>query len=97
MLGDVNVMFIALPLQFDRKSRKASFVEEKSVKSPEVPLRSPAAWSRPGEFNAMKNCARCNGGLNTLTGEVKVRFISLLCSFDCTQSPVCGGKFGQVT
>jgi len=97
MLGDVNVMFIALPLQFDRKSRKASFVEEKSVKSPEVPLRSPAAWSRPGEFNAMKNCARCNGKLATMQGEVRMRFITFPLPFDRRQSLVCGGKVGQVT
>ena len=94
---EVSVIFIAIPLHFYRKSRKAPFVEEKSVMSPEMPLRSPAAWVLPGEFNAMRNCARCKGGLSTLSSEVNVRFISLLSPFDCTQSPVYGVKGGQVT
>jgi hypothetical protein len=69
-------------------------VEEKSVKSPEMSPRSPPARALTGELNAMMYFARCNGGLNTLSGEVNLRFITLLSPFDCTQSPVCGGKVG---
>ena len=43
----------------------------------------------------MKNCAACNEGLATTSGEVGVRFISFLSRFDRTQGLVCGGKFGQ--
>ena len=43
----------------------------------------------------MKNCARCNGGLTTLVGEVDVRFTALFVLFDRTQGPVWDGKAGQ--
>ena len=49
----------------------------------------------PGKINAMENCARCNGGLTTLLGEVGVRFIALFVLFDRTQGPVWDGKAGQ--
>jgi hypothetical protein len=72
-------------------------MEEKSVKSPEMPPRFQSAWELPGEISAMKNCARFNEGLTTLSEEVLARFISLLSPFDRTQGPVCGEKVGQVT
>ena len=40
----------------------------------------------------MENCARCDWGLTTLSGEVNVRFIVLLSLFDRTQGRVSGGK-----
>ena len=67
--------------------RKAPFVEEKSVKSPEMPPRSPPARALPGVFNAMRNFSRCNGGITTMSSEV----------LDYKESPICGGKVGQVT
>ena len=51
----------------------------------------------PGKINAMENCARCNRGLTTLSGEINVRFIALLSLFDRTQGRVYGGKVGRLT
>ena len=56
---------------------------------------NPAAWVLPGKINAMKNCAHCNRGLTTLSGEVNVRVIVLLSLFDRTQGRVRGGKAGR--
>ena len=68
-------------------ARKAVFVVEKEVDSPEI-LKyqlNPAAWVLPGKINAMENCAHCNGRLTTLSGEVNMRFIVLLNLFDRSQ------------
>ena len=56
-----------------------------------------AAWVLPGDVNDMENRSGCNEELATVPGEVSVRFIALWIRFDRTQSPVCGGKAGQVT
>ena len=48
----------------------------------------PVAWVLPGEINAMKNWFRSSRGLATTSGEVNVRFISLLSPFDRTQGLV---------
>ena len=57
----------------------------------------PAAWVLSGKINAMENCARCEWGLTTLSGEVNVRFIALLSLFDRTQGRVRGKKAGRMT
>jgi hypothetical protein len=62
-------------------------VEEKSIKSPEMPHQDPAAWVLSGEFDAMKHCVRCNGGLATILGMAKMRCTVLLSPFDHTQLP----------
>jgi len=49
----------------------------------------------PGKINAMENCAHCNRGLITLSGEVNARFIVLLSLFDHMQGRVRGGKAGR--
>jgi len=53
-------------------------VEEKSIKSSEMPHQDPAAWVLSGEFDAMKHCVRCNGGLATISGIAIVRCTVLL-------------------
>ena len=51
----------------------------------------------PALPNAMENCARCDWGLTTLSGEVNVRFIVLLSLFDRMQGRICGRKAGRLT
>ena len=43
----------------------------------------------------MENCAGCNEGLTTLSGEVDECFIALLSPFDPTQDPFHGEKAGS--
>jgi len=70
-------------------ARKGPLIEEKSVDSLEIsPHLDPAAWLFPGKINAIKNLVHCNFGLATMSGDVNVRFIVLLSSFDRTQGPV---------
>jgi len=57
----------------------------------------PAAWVPPGKINAMENCADCKWGLNTMLGEVNVRFIALLSLFDRAKGLVRGRKAGRLT
>ena len=54
-----------------------------------------AAWVSPGKINAMENCAHCNWGLTTLSGQFNVWFIVLLSHFVHTQGRVRGGKGGS--
>ena len=93
--GEVNVRFIVLLSRFDRTQGR---VHGEKVKS--SPLKchlDPAAWVRSGKINTMENCAHCNWGLTTRSGEVNVRFILLLSLFDRTQSRVRGAKAGRLT
>ena len=85
--------FIVLLSRFDRTQGR---VRGEKVKS--SPLKyhlDPAAWVLPGKINAMENCAHCNWGHTTRSGEVNVRFIVLLSLFDCTQGRVRGAKAGR--
>ena len=40
----------------------------------------------PDDINAIENCAHCNRGLTTLSGEVSVRFNVLLSLFDARKA-----------
>ena len=78
-------------------THKAPFVVEKSVKSNDILHLEPEAQALPGKINAMKNCAHCNRGLATMSGDVNVLFVARLCPFDHAQGAVCGGKVGKIT
>ena len=92
--GEIDVRFIALLSPFDPTQDR--FRGGKAGSSRLKCHLDSDAWVLPGEINAMENCAGCNEGLATLSGEVDVRFIALLSPFDRAQGPVCGGKPGQV-
>ena len=93
--SEVNVRFVSLLSPFDRT--KGSVCGGKvGLVTLKYELDS-VAWVLPGEINALKNCVRCSRGLKTTSGEVNVRFVSLLSPFDRTQGSVCGGKVGLVT
>ena len=91
--GEVNVRFIALLSLFDRL--QGPVCGEKARSSGLKYHLDSAVWVLPGEINAMEKCAGCNEGLATLSGEVDVRFIALLSTFDRLQGPVCGQNAGS--
>ena len=93
--GVINKRFIVLLTLFDRTQGRVR--DEKSQSSPLKCHLDPAAWVLPGMINAMENCAHCNWGLITLSGEVNVRFILLLSRFDRTQGRVRVRKAGRLT
>ena len=92
---EVNVRFIVLLSRFDRTQGRVRGGKVKS--SPLKCHLDPAAWVLPGKIKGMENCAHSYWGLTTLSGEVNVRIIVLLCLFDRTQGRVCGGKAGRLT
>jgi hypothetical protein len=86
----------SLPSTVPLAARNARFVEESRLSHLKYNL-DPSAWLLPGEFTAMMNCVRCNGGLATISGEIHVRIITLLSPVGRAQRPVCGEKVGQTT
>ena len=84
--------FIALPSPFYRA--QGPVCGEKAGSSRLKCHFNSAAWVLPVEINVMENCACCNEGLPTLSGEADVRFIALLSPFDRAQGPVSGEKAG---
>jgi len=87
------VRFIALLSPFDRL--QGLVCGEKARSSRLKSHLDSAAWVLPGEINAMENCAGCNEGLATQSGEVAVSFIALLSPFGRSQGLVCGEKAGS--
>jgi len=75
-------------------AHKAVIVVEKRVDNPEISPQSGGVGAS-SKINAIENCARCNRGLITLSGEVNVQFIVLFSLFDRTQGRVRGGKAGR--
>ena len=84
----VQLAFVLVDSAKDRNRRAMILREITTLFGTSVPPALP---------NAMENCARCDWGLTTLSGEVNVRFIALLSLFDRTQGRVCGGKAGRLT
>ena len=74
-------------------ARKAVFVVDKRIDSPEISTQSGGVGAF-SKINAKQNSAHCNWGLTILLSEVNVRFIVLLSLIDRTQGRVRGGKAG---
>ena len=68
--GEVDVRFIALLSLFDRA--QGPVCGEKVGSSRLKCHLDLEAWVLPGEINAIENCAGCNEGLATLSGEADV-------------------------
>ena len=85
--------FIALLSPFDRA--QGPVCGEKAGPSRLKCHLDSEAWVLPGEISAMENCAGCNEGLATLSGEVDVLFIALLSPFGPTQERFRGAKAGS--
>ena len=68
--GEVDERFIALLSPFDPTQDR--FRGGKAGSSRLKCHFDSEAWVLPGEINAMENCAGCNEGLATLSGEVDV-------------------------
>jgi hypothetical protein len=91
--GEVNVQVVVPLSLFDRTQGHVR--GGKSGSTDQKYLHDPAAWVLPGKINGTENCAHCNWGFTTLSGEVSVRFNVLLSLFDRTQGRVRGGKTGR--
>ena len=68
--GEIDMRFIALLSLFDPTQDR--FRGGKAGSSRLKCHLDLEAWVLPGEINTMENCAGCNEGLATLSGEVEV-------------------------
>jgi hypothetical protein len=68
--SELDVRFIALLSPFDRA--QSPVCGEKAWSSRLKCHLDLEPWVLPGEINAMENCAGCNEGLATLSGEADV-------------------------
>ena len=76
MPDEISVQFNAFLSHFDRTQGRACGRKAGRLSTDLKCHLDPAAWVLPGMINAMENCARCDWGLTTLSGEVNLRFIA---------------------